>query len=434
MFSDDFHSGDFVPSVLPKLFEEVSLSVGALCGVVVLKIENSESYDEVAGFGYQDGGFFYSFLSGKSSQFELVRTSKYPCQFSSNTYSLYNQDSAFAMVLRIGSQEDFRGFILWEFSGEERDIYSVVMLLFGDKIYSKLSFGNQPFLGNSVNSVQFEAMENIVKMTPGLSEKFQESLKWRYFLVSGSVGVGKKTFSKYYNFVNFPSKKILILNSIPEQIVKLEKSLEEWLDLSSNGILVFENIYGFSLGQQRFFFEKFSENTTCTMIFLDSKLPKNEIYPPFWEYLNQRLVNLPDLDSMEKALFVEVLKSMFREVLYRHQKRNYILTEEAINVLKLGNYQQNLRELRNVLEHAMLSAKSEKIGVEEVSFSSKSGLKTIGSQDIEDMNIRRCVLALERQKILLANKLFSGNQIRMAKALGISRGSLQYKMKKMELL
>ena len=34
---------------------------------------------------------------------------------------------------------------------------------------------------------------------------------------------------------------------------------------------------------------------------------------------------------------------------------------------------------------------------------------------------------------LLANKIFSGTQIRMAKALGVSRGSLQYKMKQLEL-
>jgi transcriptional regulator with PAS, ATPase and Fis domain len=52
----------------------------------------------------------------------------------------------------------------------------------------------------------------------------------------------------------------------------------------------------------------------------------------------------------------------------------------------------------------------------------------------EDLDLRRSVEVLEKQKVLHAMKLFSGNQMRMSKALGISRGSLQYKMKQMGLL
>jgi len=426
---------EFISLALAPAFEDISASVGALCGVIVLKAGNAEVFEEAAAFGYQGEGFFYSFLSRQGGQFDLVRNSESPCAFLSNSYSLYNKTSSFALVLRVGEKDDFRGFILWEFSGENRELFSSVMLLLADKIYSKLSPQNPGLsFGNTDPGAQFESMESIVKMTPGLPQKFAESSAWKYFLVSGAAGVGKKTFSKYYLSVNFPQKKIIILNSIPDQIIKLEKSLADWVELSGNGMLVFENIHEFSLGQQRFFFEKFLQNPDCILVFLDSKNGKKEVYPPFWEFLNQKMINLPDLDSMERALFVEVLKSMFREISFRHQKRNLVLSEEAINALKLGNYPQNLRELRNILEHAIVSARSEKIVADDISFSSKSGLKTIGTQDVEDMNIRRCVIALERQKILLADRLFSGNQIRMAKALGISRGSLQYKMKKMELL
>jgi transcriptional regulator with PAS, ATPase and Fis domain len=54
--------------------------------------------------------------------------------------------------------------------------------------------------------------------------------------------------------------------------------------------------------------------------------------------------------------------------------------------------------------------------------------------DDEDLDLRRSVEILEKHKVLHAMKLFSGNQMRMSKALGISRGSLQYKMKQMGLL
>jgi DNA-binding protein Fis len=50
-----------------------------------------------------------------------------------------------------------------------------------------------------------------------------------------------------------------------------------------------------------------------------------------------------------------------------------------------------------------------------------------------DLDLRKGVHELEREKIETANRIFEGNQVRMAKALGISRGSLQYRLKQMEL-
>ncbi len=421
-----------IHTVLSPMFDEISVSVGALCGVTVLSVDGSIPFEEVSAFGYENESHFYSFLNRGGGQFEMVKNSDSACIFLSDSFKLYSPFAKFAIVQRIGDEKNFLGFILWEFSGDVKDLYSDFLLLFSSQLYSRILGGKTP--KNQKNNVNFECIDLVVKSTPGLQGKFIESKDWDYFLISGAAGTGKKTFAKYILHSSSAEKNAVILNSIPEQIVKLEKSLADWTELSDHGMIIFENIHEFSLAQQRFFFEKFSENLDSVLVFLDSKLPKKEIYPPFWEALNQRTINLPDLDSMEKNHFTEILKSLFREISFRQNKKDSVLTDDAINSLKFGNYPQNFHELKNILEHSIVTAISEKIGLEDVVVNSKVRLKSIGEQDSEDLNIRRCVAALERQKILLANRLFSGNQIRMAKALGISRGSLQYKMKKMELL
>ena len=82
----------------------------------------------------------------------------------------------------------------------------------------------------------------------------------------------------------------------------------------------------------------------------------------------------------------------------------------------------------------ILQARTDTLKSEEIRNLWTGKLKNLLLIDDEDLDLRRSVEFLEKQKVLHAMKLFSGTQMRMSKALGISRGSLQYKMKHMGLL
>ncbi|PKA18517.1 helix-turn-helix domain-containing protein, partial [Leptospira haakeii] len=113
-----------------------------------------------------------------------------------------------------------------------------------------------------------------------------------------------------------------------------------------------------------------------------------------------------------------------------HGRPDLALSEDAIESLVESSSCQNLEDLRNAIEEAVLNSGSGEIRNSDLK---KEGPKGISLPDPEDLDLRKAVEAVERQKILLADKLFGGNQIRMAKALGISRGSLQYKLKNLGL-
>ncbi|MBL8018184.1 MAG: hypothetical protein JNM27_00845 [Leptospirales bacterium] len=84
----------------------------------------------------------------------------------------------------------------------------------------------------------------------------------------------------------------------------------------------------------------------------------------------------------------------------------------------------NWDELRKTLESAFLTCVRGEIAPEDLR------LGQWFEPDTDDLNLRRRSRDLEKQILLKAYALHSGNQVQMARALGISRGSLQYKMAK----
>ena len=224
------------------------------------------------------------------------------------------------------------------------------------------------------------------------------------------------------------------MNSLPEQIVKLEKSIQDWTALAENGIIVIESISNLTLAQQRVFFEFIKQPILePRMIFLDDFTRSKENYIPFQTLLSQHTTELPNLLSLDKTKLKVVIDILWKHLRQINHRPDVTLSEDAYEFLFNYPYKENLRDMRNLLEQAILGSKENIIKKEFYLKLNNSKIKSLDFQNEEDLDLRKSVQALERQKILLANKIFSGNQIRMAKALGISRGSLQYKMKQLEL-
>jgi hypothetical protein len=118
---------------------------------------------------------------------------------------------------------------------------------------------------------------------------------------------------------------------------------------------------------------------------------------------------------------VERLLESFRQRYHRDVR----LTEAALGAMLRHDWRGNWRELKNTLESAFLMAAGTTIRPEDL----RLGLWTV-PEDWDDLNLRKRSAEVEKNLLLRAYSLHAGNQVQMARALGISRGSLQYKLEK----
>jgi DNA-binding protein Fis len=418
------------------VFDGLVRILNGSCGILVLK-ENADSFVEFTSCGYESD-FYYSFLARGNGNFESITSSEEPVLFWAKDFSLSSPNSSLAMTTRIVYKGEMLGFLLIEFSQEVNDLQRTFLEMVAERIANlhamKLNLVSIPtpyVHGNQDKNINFELFDFILSGSIG----FTNSLKANRFInIQGSQGSGKKSLVKYiYKKLDLHGK-IVHLNSLPDQIGKLEKSIQDWIALSGNGILVIENISNLSMGQQRVFFEFIKEPVLePRIIFLDDLTKHKEDYQPFWNLLTQHTVQLPNLLSLDKEKLKTVIDLLFKNLRQVNRRPDMTLSEDAYEFLFNYPYKENLRDLRNLLEQAVVTSKENIIRKEFYLKFNNSKIKSLDFQNEEDLDLRKSVQALERQKILLANKIFSGNQIRMAKALGVSRGSLQYKMKQLEL-
>lgn len=406
--------------------------VGASCGVLVLKEEEEGAYTEYASSGFKDD-FFYEFMARGKGNFELVETNFSPVLFLPDECELYNKNSRFAIVSRVALNETMLGFLLLEFSGEISEATKLLIALTANRIAQVHSSLHQIEIQSGIKKSS-KPKEFIVPELYDLlvnnSEGKEIYLKNGYLLLNGPEGIGKKNYIKTIYEKASLSGEILFLNIIPEQLVKLEKYLEEWQLLSGSGILVFEKAENISLAQQRFFYEKLKSGSRG-FIFIKEGKPQEE-YRPFWKLFEEKEILFQSLNSLEKNKLTQIVRILFQSIITQ-KARLLKISEEAVSFLCEYEYKFNLSELHSILETAVLQSEGDLLTKENILNTLDSRVLSHELFDEEDLNLRKSVRSLERQKILLANKIFSGNQIRMSKALGISRGSLQYKMKQLEI-
>lgn len=97
------------------------------------------------------------------------------------------------------------------------------------------------------------------------------------------------------------------------------------------------------------------------------------------------------------------------------------VSEEAMRFLMEYDYPGNVRELKNIVERAMVLAKGDIITVDEISFFEKSHLPLTAGERLEDV---------ERNHIIFMLEKYGWNIQKTASALGIDRTTLYNKMKK----
>lgn len=140
--------------------------------------------------------------------------------------------------------------------------------------------------------------------------------------------------------------------------------------------------------------------------------------------LEEHRTILPPLRARLDRIQEEVIRLLknFRD----RYRRNVELDPGAITLLQDYDWPGNWRELKDILESAFLMNGTGLIQSDDLRIGSWSSPESAG----DELNLRKRSAELEKELLLQAYALHGGNQVHMARALGISRGSLQYKMEK----
>ncbi len=147
--------------------------------------------------------------------------------------------------------------------------------------------------------------------------------------------------------------------------------------------------------------------------------------PGLARLLSEAIV-LPPVRVQKDRISDEVMRLL--RVFQKQYGRNMDLGEGVLEMLERYDWPGNWRELKTTVESAFLLAPGPVI--------EKEGFR-LGhwavTGDADHLNLRRQVKDLERSLFLRAYALHGGNQVQMARALGISRGSLQYRLRQLGL-
>jgi len=139
--------------------------------------------------------------------------------------------------------------------------------------------------------------------------------------------------------------------------------------------------------------------------------------------LNVVELNLPPLRERREDILP--LANLFTAEFARNRAR---LAEATVNCLQNYVWPGNVRELRNAIERAVLLSQSELILPEHLPAKLREAVKSAAPQPAVDA---QTMDEIERHAILAALKQQKSNRTETAKALGISRRALLYKLQRL---
>lgn len=153
--------------------------------------------------------------------------------------------------------------------------------------------------------------------------------------------------------------------------------------------------------------------------------------------LNVVKIDMPPL--RERGEDIVLLASAFlREFAEENKRPIKTLTDEAIELMRRYPWPGNVRELRTVIEHGVVMCNAAQIGVEHLpdfmrqspkSVAKSEGIATKGHQIVLASGIELNLHVLEQRAINEALTQAAGNRTLAAEMLGISRRTLQRKLK-----
>ena len=157
---------------------------------------------------------------------------------------------------------------------------------------------------------------------------------------------------------------------------------------------------------------------------LTASVGKGEFREDLYYRLNVINITLPPL--RERPGDIELLTHYFLKKFGEDYGRSGgSISEPAMDWLKRQEWRGNVRELRNVLERAVLIASQTVLGLQDFSVSQDQGA---GPEKVEVDPSSLCLRAMEQKMISKALEKTQGNRTHAAKILGISIRTLRNKL------
>jgi len=161
---------------------------------------------------------------------------------------------------------------------------------------------------------------------------------------------------------------------------------------------------------------------------LEAEVEAGRFRPDLFYRINVLTIRIPPL--RERRQDVPLLAEAFlAELAPRLGKATAGISDAAMEALAAYPWPGNVRELRNVVERGILLSKGEVIGPGDLPFSASDQ-----ELDADDLNLRRRLLASERDFLAEALRRTGGVRRTAAKLLGIDERNLAYYLKKHDLM
>lgn len=164
-----------------------------------------------------------------------------------------------------------------------------------------------------------------------------------------------------------------------------------------------------------------------TTMDLDALSREGQFKDGLYRVLSINMILVPPAREFQEKIVNEAERLV--SILGREYRRKVQLSPDARNLIGEYEWPGNWVEIRKTLESAFFLSGGGMIRAGDLRLG-----KWAEPKDEDDLNLRRRTGELEQSLLLKAYALHGGNQVQMARALGISRGSLQYKLEKYGLV
>ena len=165
-----------------------------------------------------------------------------------------------------------------------------------------------------------------------------------------------------------------------------------------------------------------ASNTPLTQATENNSFRK-DLYYRLAEYI----IDIPPLRQRNKDIRL-LLTYYLQKLKERYTKPNLFFTEDALKLCEQYDWPGNVRELENVIERAVIMTRGDSVGPEDFPTAIYHPDKDKSNRD-PLLSSGRSLKEVEREMIIKTLADMNGNRTRTAEVLGISRRTLQLKLK-----
>ena len=162
---------------------------------------------------------------------------------------------------------------------------------------------------------------------------------------------------------------------------------------------------------------------------LDIRTANKKFRLDLFHRLNTFTLSIPPLRNRPED--IRLLIDFILQQRIGYDKRQFTLSDEAMEKLKIYRFPGNVRELENILERAVTLCEGNIIGISDLQLPESKEVS--GSNNNADKALDTYLDDIERQSIMDALEKTRWNKTKAAKLLGISFRALRYRLQKLNL-